>query len=95
MQLVSTAIFLGSVQLAPGPLGYMYMQEVSNYKGVAVGSANMWFILIIIGLITGPMFDSPVLGNYVFFIFGGINLVATLVIYFCLKETKGLSEAEV
>ena len=60
MQLVSTAIFLGSVQLAPGPLGYMYMQEVSNYKGVAVGSANMWFILIIIGLPwVNPLFEYP------------------------------------
>jgi len=90
---VATALFLGSANLAPGPIGYMYMQEVSNYKGVAVGSANMWFILIIIGLVTGPMFESPVVGNYVFFIFGGINICATLVIIFCLKETKGLSEA--
>ena len=33
--------------------------------------------------------------NYAFIIFGAINALATLVIYCFVKETKGLSEAEV
>jgi hypothetical protein len=88
------AIFLMSVQMGPGPLGMFYMQEVSNYKGVAVGAASNWFVLILIGLLTKPLFDSSIV-NYAFIIFGVINSIATLAIYCFVKETKGLSEIEV
>ena len=71
------------------------MSEVGNYKAVGVGSGSSWFGLIVSGFAAKPLFESETVGDYSFMIFGGINIVSTLIIYFNFKETKGLSEAEI
>ena len=71
------------------------MSEVMNYKGVATGTAINWSFELLIGLISKPMLESEVIGDYVFMIFAGTYTFATLIIYFFLKETKGLSEVQV
>ena len=67
---------------------------MANYKGVAVGTAVNWFILVLMGLFSAPLFDGP-LKEYVFLIFMTINILATAIYYCFLKETKDLSEAKV
>ena len=91
--LVSTAIFMMMCQFAPLPVGWMYMHEVSNYKGVTVGMGINLILRIIIGLVTGPMYKSESIGpGGSFMIFGFINFIAMILIFLFVKETKGLSE---
>jgi hypothetical protein len=80
-------------ETGPLPLGWLYLSEVGNYKAVGVGSGSSWFGLVIAGIATKPLFESEKYGDYSFMIFGCINIVSTIIIYFTFKETKGLSEA--
>jgi Na+/proline symporter len=90
---VTTAVFIGTTQLGPMPIGFMYMNEVTNYKAISTALAMNWLLLICLGIFTKPLFESVVLGKYVFIMFGCINSVALLIVVLFMKETKGLSEA--
>jgi hypothetical protein len=86
---------MASFVFAPGPITWIYMSEVMNYKGVAAGTAINWLFELIIGLISKPMLESEIIGDYVFMIFAGTYTLATIIIFIFLRETKGLSEAQV
>jgi hypothetical protein len=86
---------MASFVFAPGPITWIYMSEVMNYKGVAVGTAINWLLELIIGLISKPMLESETIGDYTFMIFAGTYTFATIVIFIFLKETRGKTEAEV
>ena len=55
----TTTGFMMCFVFAPGPITWIYMNEVMNYKGVAAGTAINWSFELIIGLISKPMFDHP------------------------------------
>ena len=44
---------------------------------------------------TGMMLDHDTVKEYVFFIYFGLNMFATIVIFIFVKETRGLSEEQV
>ena len=78
------------------PVGWIYINEVANYKGVTTGMGLNLILRIIIGLITGPMYKSETIGpSGSFMIFGCINFTAMVLIYVFMKETKGLTEVEI
>ena len=93
--LIATAIFLMVCQTGVLPIGFMYMHEVANHKACAVGQTGFWFLLVLFGLFMKPLVEHKVLGDYVFFMFGGLNIICTVIVYFFMKETKGLTEAQV
>lgn len=45
-------------ELGPGPICWLYMSEIMNEKGVAVGTFINWSFTFLTGLIT------PILFNY-------------------------------
>jgi len=93
--LLSTASFMTCFVFAPGPITWIYMSEVMSYKGVAVATTLNWSCELLIGIISKPMLESKVIGDYVFVIFAGTYTFATIVICLCLKETRGKTEEEV
>jgi hypothetical protein len=87
------ALVLLCVQFAPLPVGWLYMNEVSNSKGVAVGSFMHWFCILLSALFAGPLLSNEEIGPYVFCIYGGLTAATTIFIFFAVKETKGLTES--
>ena len=57
---------------------------------VAVGTN--WFLLVLTGIGTGPLFLHPTIGEYAFLIYAGITTVTVLVFFLFLKETKDLTD---
>jgi len=70
----------------------MYMSEIMNDTGVAVGVFLNWFLTLLIGL-GSPALSTAMGGGNIFILFGFFQLVGTIFIFRFMKETKGLSEA--
>lgn len=89
-----TLAFVAAFEFGPGPIVWMYMSEIMNDKGVSIGTLLNWTFTLIIGLITPVLFNSlkPGMPFIMFGIFCGLG---TIFVYFFMKETKGLSDAEV
>lgn len=95
VQIVATCLFCLSCQCGPLPTGFMYVCEVANYKAISVGTTLIWVVVLLTGLFVRPVLENETIGKYVFIIFGTCNIFATVIVYLFLKETKGLSEAQV
>ena len=54
-------------ELGPGPICWLYMSEIMNEKGVAVGTFINWSFTFLTGLITPILFNY--LGQKTFLIF--------------------------
>lgn len=44
--LISCMLFIVSFEFGPGPIAWIYMSEVMNEKGVAVGTFINWFFTL-------------------------------------------------
>jgi len=93
--LTATAIVLGVLQFAVLPFGYLYINEVSNTKALSVGVGLNWFLLVLTGLGTGPLFTHPTVGPYAFLMFSGSNFITLVILFLFMKETKDLPEAQI
>ena len=96
-ELAFVLAYVASFEFGPGPVVWMYMSEIMNDKGVSIGTLLNWTFTLIIGLITPLMFDNLTSGNgaWPFMIFGITCGLGTLFVFLFMKETKGLSDAEV
>jgi MFS transporter, SP family, sugar:H+ symporter len=93
VELVWAVIFVIMFELGPGPICWLYMSEVMNEKGVAVGTFLNWTFTMIYGLITPILFKQ--LGtSLTFIIYGSTCGVGFFFVFFFVKETKGLSEGD-
>jgi MFS family permease len=93
-ELIFVLAYVASFEFGPGPVVWMYMSEVMNDKGVSIGTLLNWTFTLIIGLITPLMFNT-LPGGWPFLIFGILCGLGTLFVALFMKETKGLSDAEV
>lgn len=73
------------------------MSEIMNDKGVSIGTLLNWTFTLIIGLVTPWLFDNLTSdhGGWPFMIFGITCGLGTIFVFFFMKETKGLSDADV
>jgi MFS family permease len=94
LELVFVLAYVASFEFGPGPVVWMYMSEIMNDKGVSIGTLLNWTFTLIIGLITPIMFNS-MKGGWPFIVFGILCGLGTVFVFFFMKETKGLSDAEV
>ena len=92
-ELLFVLAYVASFEFGPGPVVWMYMSEIMNDKGVSIGTLLNWTFTLFIGLITPVMFKLP--GGWPFMIFGITCGLGTLFVFLFMKETKGLSDAEV
>lgn len=93
IELIMCLGFVASFEFGPGPITWMYMSEIMNDQGVSMATVINWGLVLIVGSTTTIMANN--LGGYMFILFGVFSTCATLFTFFCMKETKGLSEAEV
>lgn len=68
-------------------------------KAVSISAATNWLVNFVFAYITPYLIDTgqhtAALGNKIFFIWGGLNGVGTVFVYFMVYETKGLRLEEV
>jgi len=92
---ITIAAYLMLINMSLLPVGWIYLNEVSNSKGAAVATTVSWTLLMIVGFVTKPLFEHPTIGKYTFLIYAVVNSVMTILVGLGMKETKGLSEEEV
>ena len=76
-------------EFGPGPICWIYMSEVMNDKGVAVGTSLIWTFTLIYSA-----FALCLNKDYIYFVLVAPCALATILVYYFVKETKGLSEYE-
>ena len=87
--IVGCCFFLVMFQWGPGPITWIYMSEVMNNKGVAVGTSINLTLTLGFALFTEALFDS--LLEWTFIMFGAIQAVAGIFLICFMKETKGIT----
>lgn len=90
-----TMLFVCAFEFGPGPVTWLYMGEIMNDKGLSVAAAMNWTLVLIIGLCTPSLMNSAMGSPGTFLLFGGFNVLGTILIMTFMKETKGLSDFEV
>ena len=93
LEITLVLVFIILFEFSLGPIVWIYMSETMTEKGVSLGTLANWIFTIIMALITPTLIEA--IGGYLFIIFGGFCFVAGLFCLFIVKETKGLSNAEI
>jgi Sugar (and other) transporter len=75
-------------EFGPGPICWIYMSEVMNDKGVAVGTSLNWTFCLIYTFLT-PL---SLMFSAVFYVMGGFCGLGAVFVIFYVKETKDLTE---
>ena len=79
-------------EFGPGPITWAYMSEVCNDKGTSAATSVNWLATLIVTIV------GPILINncpfYEYVIYAAFSAVAVVFTALCVKETKGLSDAE-
>ena len=80
-------------EFGPGPVVWMYMSEIMTDKGVGIAVLLNWFFTCVWAIATPFLFDG--LNGYSFVLFGAFSAIYVVIIALFMKETKGLSAAQV
>ena len=91
--LVCLMAFIVFFEFASGPITWLYMAEIMQDKAVSLATVMNWTVNLIISIICPPLVKAIGDDNigWIFIICGGITFLATIFIFFFMKETKGLS----
>jgi len=74
-----------------GPIAWIYAIETVIDSGLGICYFFLWGTVLLVSIGSPILMEKDSLGSStVFFIFGGISLVATVYVYLFIKETKGL-----
>ena len=95
LALLATAVFMLLFELGTGSIVFPYVAEVCSNKAAAVATVNLWLWTLIVGLLTPPMFNTWLPEGRTFIVFGVLSALGFVYVYWFMKETKGLSEAEI
>ena len=76
-------------EFGPGPIIWIYMSEVMNEKGVAVGTFINWTLTLIVGFGTTYLVNN--INYHIFYVFATTCGIGLIFIVFFVKETKGLT----
>lgn len=91
MTMVFTAIFCWS----SGPLAWVYAAETTADVAMGVCLLTLWGTVVVLTFVCPILMEPENLGpSAMFYSFSGISFVATLYVYFFIKETFGLSDKE-
>ena len=93
--LLATAVFILLFELGTGSIVFPYIAEVCNNKASSVATVNLWLWTLIVGLLTPPMFNQWLPNGETFIVFGVLSALGFVYAYVYMKETKGLTEAQV
>jgi SP family galactose:H+ symporter-like MFS transporter len=86
-----TMLFVCAFEFGPGPIVWLYMGEIMNDKGLSIGAAANWTLVLIISLFTPTLMNN--LGSWgTFLMFGCTNVLGTIFIVLFMRETRGLKD---
>lgn len=85
-------IFIVMFELGPGPIAWLYMSEVLNEKGVAMGTFINWTLTLIFSLFTTQLFND--LGSTTFIVLAVTCGTGFIFVLLAVKETKDLSQTD-
>ncbi|KAG5752021.1 hypothetical protein H9Q70_005308 [Fusarium xylarioides] len=93
VMIVSACMFIASFAVSWGPLGWVVVGEVfplrTRAKQASLATASNWLANFLISFLT-PFADAGI--SYAFgYVFAGMNLIGTVIVYFFLYESKTLS----
>jgi len=94
LQLTMTILYVITFEFGPGPITWIYNSEILNDVSVSVATVTNWTFTLAVGALTPKLFASSV-SNYTFLIFSAFSLIASIFLFFFMKETKGLSENQI
>ncbi len=81
--------FVVMFEFGPGPIIWIYMSEVMNEKGIAVGTFINWTLTLIVGFGTTYLVNK--INYFIFSVFATTCGIGLIFIVFFVKETKGLT----
>ena len=92
MALIMCLLFIAVFEFGPGPIAWIYMSEVMNEKGVAMGTFINWFLTFLFAVCTPKLMEKfPSAAFYGFSCCCALSLIFTIIF---VKETKGLNDTE-
>lgn len=95
LMLIMTMLFVASFEFGPGPILWLYNGEILEENAISVAVFLNWLFVMIIGLLTPALMNHWLGSGPTFIMFGLFNVAGVAFLYFFMKETKGLSDAEV
>eukprot|EP00351_Strombidinopsis_sp_SopsisLIS2011_P005741 CAMPEP_0116877918 /NCGR_PEP_ID=MMETSP0463-20121206/9673_1 /TAXON_ID=181622 /ORGANISM="Strombidinopsis sp, Strain SopsisLIS2011" /LENGTH=144 /DNA_ID=CAMNT_0004525629 /DNA_START=1270 /DNA_END=1704 /DNA_ORIENTATION=+ len=93
IELIGTIFFVVLFEFSSGPIAWLYIAEITNGQGASAATGVLQSLSLLQGAVTLYMFDG--LGGYTFVLFGIFSAINFLFVIFVMKETRGLSEAQV
>ena len=98
--LIAIVAFTGAFAMALGPIGWLFCSEIFPNKvrgrAMSVASFTVWASCYIVAQTFPILNDSPHVGPALtFWIYGGISLLAFLMVLALVPETKGRSLEEI
>ena len=88
-QLYLTILYICSFEFGSGPIIYLYMSEIMNDKGVAMGIFVNNAFTMLVSIVTPTLLLWY--GGWTFIGFGVLSIIGTIFVFVFMKETKGLS----
>ena len=92
-QLITCLLYVISFEFGPGPIVWIYMSEIMNDKGVAMGTFINWTFTLIFAVGTSSLFNWS--STWTFISFAASCSMGLIFVSLFIKETKGLTETEV
>ena len=94
--LAMTMMFVAAFEFGPGPIVWLYNGEILEENGISVAVFLNWMFVMIIGLFTPTLMNPKVLGSGgTFILFGLMNVISVVLVFCFMKETRGLTDAQV
>ena len=82
--------YVCAFEFGSGPIIYLYMSEIMNDKGVAIGILVNQIFTMLVSVITPTLLEKY--NGWTFIFFGILSIIGTIFVCVFMKETKGLSE---
>lgn len=96
LELTMTMLFVAAFEFGPGPIVWLYNGEILDENALSVAVFLNWTFTLFVGLFTPTLMKPDVLGSGgTFILFGCLNICGVVFEFFFMKETRGLSDAEV
>ena len=90
LAVVFVCLFVMFFEFSLGPIPWIYMSEIMTDKGLSIAVLINWLLTLLMAIVT-----PYVIGGALFIVFGAFCVICALFSLFVLKETKGLTDAEV
>lgn len=84
--------FITAFEFGPGPIAWIYMSEVMNDKGVAMGTFLNWLFTLLFAVVSPYLIQTNL--QYTFFGFAGCCVISFIFSIIFVKETKDLNFTE-